>query len=328
MKTNKILLISPRKSGTHLITSILKFLGIDFKGKLEIGSNEYGFYSVGSTFHSSFNNTFYKLDRESFDGGKLLPLKSSVGIILTRHPLDILYSDINFSFNSDNTAYSNLKFNSDDDKIEHIYNNSFYQNYFFELFNYCAWSRLNNFISISFEELIECVNKKDLHQSPGLTKLIKLLNIKPTDLDQNFLTSSPTFHKGEINLGVEYLSEKFSQIKENEYFLKYCEFYGYDKNKASTPSNLKFLNEAELELEDRRPKNTPILVKRNLEDHNIIYYNRKLYSIPVFINFNKIRKYLKYLKNYKSYEGAKNDCYDKNFLKILKFKIINIVCGF
>ena len=161
--------------------------------------------------------------------------------------------------------------------------------------------------------MIECVNKKDLYKSPGLTKLINLLNIKSTELDQNFLASSPTFHKGEINLGVEYLSEKFPQIKENKYFLQYCKFYGYDKDKANIPSNLKFLNEAELELEDRRPKNVPILVKKNLEDHNIIYYNKRLYSIPSFINFNKIIKYLKFLKDFKSYEGAKNDCCNKNF---------------
>ena len=79
-----------------------------------------------------------------------LPLKSSV-IILTRHPLDILYSDINFGFNSDNTAYSNLKFNSMTIKLN-IFTIILFIKIIFELFNYCAWSRLNNFISISFED--------------------------------------------------------------------------------------------------------------------------------------------------------------------------------
>ena len=46
---------------------------------------------------------------------------------------------MNFSFESENTSYSNLALTSDDDKIEHIYENAFYQNYFYELFNYCAW---------------------------------------------------------------------------------------------------------------------------------------------------------------------------------------------
>ena len=89
MKTNKILLVSPRKSGTHLFVNILESLGIPFRGKIEIGSDETGYYSIGSTFHTSFNKTFYKLDRDTFDGGKLLPLMSSIGIIITRHPLDV-----------------------------------------------------------------------------------------------------------------------------------------------------------------------------------------------------------------------------------------------
>ena len=74
--------------------------------------------------------------------------------------------------------------------------------------------------------------------------------------------------------------------------------------------------------------NIPILVKRNLENQNIIYYNKKLYSIPENINFNKILKYLKFLKNFKSYEGAKSECYSNSLIKSLKFKIIKLICGF
>lgn len=328
MKTNKILLVSPRKSGTHLITNILESLGLTFKGKLEIGSDETGYYSISSTFHTSFNKTFHKLDRDTFDGGKLLPLKSSIGIIITRHPLDIFYSDMNFSFESENTSYSNLALTSDDDKIEHIYENAFYQNYFYELFNYCAWSKFDNFITISFEELVECIKTKNLIKSPGLIKLLKILDIKIDKLDEKVASASPTLNKGEINLGASYILSNYPKIADDKFLLKYCEYYGYKKDEASIPSNLKYINENDLELNDTRPHNIPILVKRNLENQNIIYYNKKLYSIPENINFNKILKYLKFLKNFKSYEGAKSECYSNSLIKSLKFKIIKLICGF
>ena len=151
------------------------------------------------------------------------------------------------------------------------------------------------------------------------------MDIKINSLDEKVLSSSATLYKGETNLGVNYISSYYPHIIENKFLLNYCEFYGYKKNKASIPSNLENLNKNDLKLNDNRPKNIPILVERNLENQNIIYYNKRLYSIPERINFNKILKYLKYLRNFKSYEGAKFECYNKNLIKSIKFKIIKLI---
>lgn len=329
MKKNKILLVSPRKAGTHLLIKILELFNIDFKGKVEIGSNEPGYYSIGSTFHTSFNNFFYKLDRETYDGGKLLPLKSSIGIIVSRHPLDILYSELNFSFKSDNTSYSNLLLEDDNDKINHIYNNAFYQNYFYELYNYCAWSKFDNFISVSFEEIIESATNKNLENLPGLKKLMEILNIKSFDLpEKKEVLNSPTFYKGEVNLGVKFFNQNFLNIKKDKYFKKYCEFYGYKENIAEVPTRLNILNNKNFNLKDNRPENKPITVRINFEDQNIVYYNKKLYSIPRNINFDEIKKFLIFLKSYKSYEAAKLDCLNKGIFKKIIFIIIKLACCF
>lgn len=328
MKKNKILLVSPRKAGTHLIIKILEYLNIQFKGKIQIGSDDPGYYSIGSTFHTSFNRFFYELDRETYDGGKLLPLKSSIGIIITRHPLDILYSDLNFSFESDNTSYSNLILKDQNDKINHIYNNASYQNYFYELYNYCAWSKFDNFISISFEEMIKSTSEKNLDKLPGLKKLLETLNIKSLDLsDRKEFLNSPTFYRGEANLGVNFFNNNFLNIKEDKYLEEYCKFYGYKKHFSEIPTELDILNNKNLSLEDRRPKNKPITIRNNFEDENIVYYNKKIYSIPKYINFNKIIKFLIFIKSYKSYEAAKIECTNKSIIKKIKFKIIKLLCG-
>ena len=93
--TSKLILVSPRKSGTHLITT---WLGqrFAFKGQLQIGTSENGLYSLGKTFHTSL--AFFKaLDVEDFTGGMLLPISSCLGLIICRHPADVLLSHLNFS---------------------------------------------------------------------------------------------------------------------------------------------------------------------------------------------------------------------------------------
>ena len=57
---NKYIFVSPRKSGTHLVSKLFntRFYNLPFNGKLDICSKEMGYYSLGNTFHTSFNKFF------------------------------------------------------------------------------------------------------------------------------------------------------------------------------------------------------------------------------------------------------------------------------
>ena len=94
IENKKIILVSPAKSGTHFLISIFKNLGLENKGKLNICSDENGFYSLTNSYHTSFNKFFYELDKDSPYGGRLIPLNNFLGIVNCRHPADIFFSPI------------------------------------------------------------------------------------------------------------------------------------------------------------------------------------------------------------------------------------------
>ena len=110
----------------------------------------------------------------------------------------------------------------------------------------------DNFITISFEELVECIKTKNLIKSP-FNKTTKNFDIKIDKLDEKVASASPTLNKGEINLGASYILSNYPKIADDKFLLKYCEYYGYKKDEASIPSNLKYINENDLELNDTRP---------------------------------------------------------------------------
>ena len=53
---------------------------------------------------------------------------------------------------------------------------------------------------------------------------------------------SPTLNVGVSGRGVQWINENEPDIFNNEAYLKYCDFYGYEPKQASRPSKLKFLN--------------------------------------------------------------------------------------
>ena len=308
----KLILVSPKKSGTHLLKVFLENLNFTYKGKLNICSHKKGFYSLGYTFHTSYNKFFYLLDRDSFDGGKLLPLNDCLGIVSCRHPLDILFSHLNFSYKNNNTAYSNIPKLSMEELIRIFFENQIYEDFFKSLYEYTFWSYMNNFITLSYEHLIDIyLNQKRVSYS--LKKFSELVKIKK--INEAIFKSygkSDTFHKGIVGKGLEYIKKNNKGILENKYYGKYCDFYGYDSEKVSKPKKLDEINKKEILLFDSRKKNQAYTVEFNFSKHTIIYYNKKLYAIPDEQNID-FMKYLKFKKIF----------YESETLDEIKFKILN-----
>lgn len=307
---NKYIFVSPRKSGTHLVSKLFntRFYNLPFNGKLDICSKEMGYYSLGNTFHTSFNKFFYKLDRENFDGGKLLPINNYLGIVTCRHPADIFYSHINYSFKSNNTSFSNLKFESEKEKLDFIINSNAYEDLFKSLYDFTSWSRLSNFVTLPFENIINLNNNYNDEENNLFLKTLSKIDLIIYEKDlKNIFNDSPTFYKGKIGSGINFIKENCKKIFKNEYYKKYCDFYGYSYENAEKPRNLTKINSKEINLRDTRPINKTITLNPNYMNHTIFYYNNYLYANPKTNNLDFKRLQDNgdfYLKSY-SYDEVK-----------------------
>lgn len=324
MSDCKIILVSPRKSGTHLITSILN-TKYSYQGKIEICSDKSGYYSLEDTFHTSFNNYFYNLDRMNAHGGKLLPIKNMVGLNMIRHPADVFFSHFNFSFRNNNTAYSHLFFKNEKDKLAFIYENNNYENFFKSLFEYTSWTRLTNFLTISYEEVLYF--KNNLKQSNLLNTFKKIdIDINKIDFakEANF---SDTFYKGEIGLGLNFIKKNCPKILKNEFYKKYCDFYGYKYLNVETPKHMRKINNKKIITNEYQDSDIPLTVNINFLNHTIFYYKKNLYALPRKYNFDfmKIKKFSPFFFKSKFLDEVKLKIASSNYLRNFFFRVLKIL---
>ena len=88
-----------------------------------------------------------------------LPIRSSLGLVICRHPLDALLSHLEYSFKDGNTSYSNMSFSSEKEKIEFTVQNHFPENFMSEHYEFTAWSMMNNFLTVSYEDAVKTLTK-------------------------------------------------------------------------------------------------------------------------------------------------------------------------
>ena len=201
----RVLLVSPRKSGTHLFQTLL-LKKMKFQGRLEIGSPEAGLFSLSNTFHTPYRDYFKNLDRNDFTGGKFLPIRSSLGLVICRHPLDALLSHLEYSFKDGNTSYSNMSFSSEKEKIEFTVQNHFPENFMSEHNEFTAWSMMDNFLTVSYEDAVNTLTKNRVTGS--MRALAKSLDI---DDFEGVYGHSATFNTGQIGRGFNLFQKKLSK---------------------------------------------------------------------------------------------------------------------
>ena len=299
-ENSMLVVVSPRKSGTHLVTNWIS-PNFPYMGQLKIGSHKAGHYSLGKTFHTSFRNFFFKLDREDFSGGKLLPLNGSLGLVTCRHPADTFLSHIEYSFKLGNTSFSNINLPTLKDIVEFTFANNLYEDFFEAHFEYTAWSLMNNFLTVGFEDLQLGLSSG---QSSGYNSAFDVSERLLLPIHDGFLKDSPTLNVGVSGRGVQWINENEPDIFNNEAYLKYCDFYGYEPKQASRPSKLKFLN-TELQINDDRPIGTPILIDEDFLGHRIIYFDKWVYAVSHTEDFFELMEAGKLKFRAQSLEEAK-----------------------
>ena len=270
----RVLLVSPRKSGTHLFQTLL-LKKMKFQGRLEIGSSEPGLYSLSNTFHTPYRDFFKSLDRDDFSGGRFLPIRSSLGLVICRHPLDALLSHLEYSFRDGNTSYSNMSFSGEKEKIEFTVQNHFPENFMSEHYEFTAWSMMNNFLTVSYEDAVNTLTKN--HVTGSMHAIADSLGI----IDfEGVYGDSATFNTGQIGRGLTYFRQYYPEIFDNKFFNQYCEFYGYPTQSVSPPTRLDELNADARQLDDDRPTKKLLLVQEDFFGYRILYFEGKLYACP------------------------------------------------
>lgn len=271
-----LLLVSPRKTGTHLFTKWLD-QRYQSRGQIKIGSSKPGYYSCGETFHTSFNQFFKRLDVNDFTGGRLLPLTSCVGLTVCRHPADVFLSHLEYSFIGRNTAYATLKFGDLKDTLDFVMKLGNYEPFFESLFDYCSWSKLEHFVTVDFETIRNCFETNQAVQTHSVLQLADYLGLK---FGKGIFGNSPTFNSGQIGRGIKYIEENCPEIFQHEYYLRICEFFGYSPTEAKGASKIDDLNDKTITVFDNRPVDEPQLVEADFLGYGIIYFNGKLYGLP------------------------------------------------
>lgn len=270
----RVLLVSPRKSGTHLFQTLLQ-KKFSFHGRLEIGSSEAGLYSLSNTFHTPFRDYFKSLDRDDFTGGRFLPIRSSLGLVICRHPLDTLLSHLEYSFKEDNTSYSNISFSSEREKLEFTVKNHFPENFMSEHYEFTAWSMMNNFLTVSYEDAVNTLTKN--HATGSMRAIVDSFGINNFE---GIYGESATFNSGKIGRGLTFFEQHYPEIFENKFFNQYCEFYGYSTHSVSPPAKLDLLNSDVRQGEDDRPAQKLMLVQEDFQGYRILYFEGMLYACP------------------------------------------------
>ena len=270
----RVLLVSPRKSGTHLFQTLLQ-KKFSFHGRLEIGSSEAGLYSLSNTFHTPFRDYFKSLDRDDFTGGRFLPIRSSLGLVICRHPLDTLLSHLEYSFKEDNTSYSNISFSSEREKLEFTVKNHFPENFMSEHYEFTAWSMMNNFLTVSYEDAVDTLTKN--HATGSMRAIVDSFGINDFE---GVYGESATFNSGKIGRGLTFFKQYYPEIFENKFFNQYCEFYGYSTHSVSPPAKLDLLNSDVRQGEDDRPAQKLMLVQEDFQGYRILYFEGMLYACP------------------------------------------------
>lgn len=270
----RVLFVSPRKSGTHLFQTLLQ-KKFSFHGRLEIGSSEAGLYSLSNTFHTPFRDYFKSLDRDDFTGGRFLPIRSSLGLVICRHPLDTLLSHLEYSFKEDNTSYSNISFSSEREKLEFTVKNHFPENFMSEHYEFTAWSMMNNFLTVSYEDAVDTLTKN--HATGSMRAIVDSFGINDFE---GVYGESATFNSGKIGRGLTFFKQYYPEIFENKFFNQYCEFYGYSTHSVSPPTKLGLLNSDVKQGEDDRPAQKLMLVQEDFQGYRILYFEGMLYACP------------------------------------------------
>nr|HID58122.1 hypothetical protein [Desulfobacterales bacterium] len=289
-KNKPLFLISIPKSGTHLLYQLVEAFGYEPGIICPDHPSPGTWYCIEySNSHTSARDFFIDTVRRSPFGNRHHPFPRSPAIFIYRNPLDILVSEAHYYHQDGKTLFHGyLSKKSFEERLLTLINDPWLLGSIRDrVGNFVAWLDFQNVIPISFEELVGPNGGGSIqHQTLLIWSMQLKLHIpgNPRDFgDKVFNKRSPTFHEGRIGSHAKYFTnkayEKFYELPQD-----FMTLLGYDFDHRNNPRGIsKRADEFR-----RRPliysesdfENTPILIERYYNGHNIVKYKGLYYGIP------------------------------------------------
>lgn len=298
-KKNVLFLISPQKSGTHLLFELARALGyIDGLVLSDPPQNGHWYFLEFSNAHTPARDFFIDSVRRATFGNRRHPFRTSPALFNYRHPLDMLVSEAFYYSQDGKTSFggylNDLDFASrllrliDDPWLLGTIRDRIGQ--------FIAWLDFPNVIPVSFEEM---VGSKGGGEDVLLERLVWSLQLKlhvpgaPGDIAERIYNeSSPTFRKGQIGAYRQQFTpeamSKFRKLPQD-----FMDILGYtidvDGKDGVFSNRIEEFRNRKVKLGKEHYGSLPIVVEYDYLGHDIVVYHRRYYGrpIPTTVDFER-----------------------------------------
>lgn len=278
-KLPPLAVVSIPKSGTHLLTSLLKVIGYSEGGELPMRPAEGRYYTLGQENAHTFAS--FATAVEPWHPLTCLPI-----LFIYRHPLDILVSEAHYRVSDSTTAYASaLASLSFDERLAKLITGTYLINNLYERISpYLGWLEMGNVIPVSFEELVGSKGGgSDELQHRLISSLLDRLNIEGSAekiMQDVFSTSSPTFRTGQIGSHKQTLKPLHYQLLKG-IPTDFMGILGYDIDSDSPySSRIEEFRTRTVKLRTAEVDETPILRDNDFFGHNIVLFRKRFYALP------------------------------------------------
>jgi hypothetical protein len=284
-----LFLISIPKSGTHMLTELVKAFGYDIGGECppEAVPGHWHFLEFTNS-HTAAPDFFIDTVRRQPHGNRAHPFPRHPALFIYRNPLDIVASEAGYYHRDGATAFSGyLDTLGDEERLLRLIDDRWLLGSIRDrMAKFAAWLDFGNVIPVSFEELVGPQGGSDERVQHDLIWSLMLRLHVPGD-PANFATkvfnpNSPTFRSGRIGGHERHFTPaawaKFKKLDQD-----FMEVFGFHAKPASGP----WLSDRALEFRRRAPRYSHAdpgamvyLVRQNFLGFHIFRYRDRFVAQP------------------------------------------------
>ena len=275
-----LILVSAPKAGTHLLIALAERLGFQPGGELPtapIAGYWYGLdpYSIHTSAKAWFHSRNSRGQRPY--GGRFSAFDSVFGLVIYRHPRDMLRARLNYNFTPGQTIMG--RYATDENRGQKcnllLDPQSLFGDFAEELSDSLNWLRFPNMIPVAYEEFCASSDKSDAC-ADVIWELQLILQAAgcPEEIHADCFGQSETFRDGKVFLpdpDIDARSEDIAKLSAD-----YCARLGYSIAQG-WPENFSDHRARPFSTHDSRPRNKRIRFL-NTRQFSLFYYNQRYYA--------------------------------------------------
>ena len=275
-----LILVSAPKAGTHLLIALAERLGFQPGGELPTAPKASHWYGLDPySIHTSAKDWFHSRNSRGQQpyGGRFSAFDSVFGLVIYRHPRDMLRARLNYNFTPGQTIMGRYAANeSRAQKCDLLLDpQSLFGDFAEELSDSLNWLRFPNMIPVAYEEFCASPDKSDACADViwDLQLILQAAGC-PEDIHADCFGQSETFRDGKVFLpdpDIDARSEDIAKLSAD-----YCARLGYSTNQG-WPENFSDHRARPFSTQDSRPRNKRIRFL-NTRQFSLFYYNQRYYA--------------------------------------------------